>query len=268
MTAGGAGGRWRWSALAAARRAPAPAPPLGWGGGGRAAAQAALALVLLDLLLRRDADPRARLNDGTTMILSSFTYGNGEGVRALMRHDLTLADDVHDFGVNPFAMAALYGQARLVLQLLLTSLLIELRFAQNPTKCLLPNHTMAPCGPGNEQCGPPFLRAPQFHIRGLSCGLNDPNAPVFDQKHEIYHLSWPSKFIVPFLPLMCRVSNNCVRAFSFCTHCTSSPSCFRFLQLSIVLKQFFSCSECCEDVLSLINCLHIQLRNVTIVVQV
>ena len=90
--------------------------------------------------------------------------------------------------------------ARLLLQLLLTSLLIELRFAQNPTQCLLPNHTMAPCGPGNEQCGPPFLHAPQFHIRGLSCGLNDPNAPVFDQKHGIYHLFYQNHVAEPMGP--------------------------------------------------------------------
>jgi len=35
----------------------------------------------------------------------------------------------------------------------------------------------APCAPGNQMCPPgPFGRdTPQFHVRDLSCGENDPN---------------------------------------------------------------------------------------------
>ena len=68
----------------------------------------------------------------------------------------------------------------------------------------LPNGTLLPCGPGNEFC--PFnctrdddgcdafaLLAPWkatfgYHIRDLTCGLNDPNGPVFDARHGVYHL--------------------------------------------------------------------------------
>jgi beta-fructofuranosidase len=53
---------------------------------------------------------------------------------------------------------------------------------------MLPNGTLAPCGPGNEECMMPFQNAPQYHIRGRSCGLNDPNAPVYDPVHKVYHL--------------------------------------------------------------------------------
>ena len=45
-----------------------------------------------------------------------------------------------------------------------------------------------PCSPGNEQCGPEFTDAPQFHIRDQSCAENDPNGPVYDETHGMYHL--------------------------------------------------------------------------------
>ena len=58
--------------------------------------------------------------------------------------------------------------------------------------CLLPNGTEAPCGPGNQMCPPgPFgSDAPQFHVRDLSCGENDPNGPVYDPVHGVYHLHY------------------------------------------------------------------------------
>ena len=58
--------------------------------------------------------------------------------------------------------------------------------------CLLPNGTLAPCAPGNQMCPPgPFGdTAPQFHVRDLSCGENDPNGPVFDPVHGVYHLHY------------------------------------------------------------------------------
>jgi sucrose-6-phosphate hydrolase SacC (GH32 family) len=62
------------------------------------------------------------------------------------------------------------------------------------------------CGPGGpcedtsvgtvcprQECGPPMgPSAPRFHIRGTSCGLNDPNGPFYDDTHGLYHLFWQS----------------------------------------------------------------------------
>jgi hypothetical protein len=58
--------------------------------------------------------------------------------------------------------------------------------------CLLTDGTMAPCGPGNQMCPPgPFGAAsPQYHVRDASCGINDPNGPVFDPVHGVYHLHY------------------------------------------------------------------------------
>lgn len=45
-----------------------------------------------------------------------------------------------------------------------------------------------PCGPGNDQCGAPFgQNSPQYHIRDLSCGENDPNFPLYDPLNKLYH---------------------------------------------------------------------------------
>lgn len=48
------------------------------------------------------------------------------------------------------------------------------------------------CGPGCDQCSPhPFDQStPQYHVRDLSCGENDPNFPFFDAKHNLYHLMY------------------------------------------------------------------------------
>ena len=45
----------------------------------------------------------------------------------------------------------------------------------------------APCGPGNDQCGPPQdpNRRPKFHIKDLTCDENDPNAPFYDVRHGV-----------------------------------------------------------------------------------
>ena len=58
--------------------------------------------------------------------------------------------------------------------------------------CLKPDGTLAPCAPGNQMCPPgPFgQNAPQFHVRDLSCGENDPNGPVYDPVHGVYHLHY------------------------------------------------------------------------------
>ena len=60
----------------------------------------------------------------------------------------------------------------------------------NPSQCLLPNGTLAPCGPGNEQCTShgEFTRSPsvpQYHLMDLSCGEQDPNGPIYDPVHRI-----------------------------------------------------------------------------------
>jgi hypothetical protein len=62
----------------------------------------------------------------------------------------------------------------------------------NPSQCVLPNGTLAPCGPGNEQCTVHgrFTRSPavpQYHLMDLSCGEQDPNGPIYDPMHHIYH---------------------------------------------------------------------------------
>ena len=44
------------------------------------------------------------------------------------------------------------------------------------------NGKTAPCGPGNDQCGPPQdpNARPKFHVKDLTCDENDPNcAPLF-----------------------------------------------------------------------------------------
>ena len=57
--------------------------------------------------------------------------------------------------------------------------------------CLEPDGvTWAPCGPGNDQCGPPLTGGPQYHITDRSCGMNDPNGPFYDEKHGVYHIMY------------------------------------------------------------------------------
>ena len=59
--------------------------------------------------------------------------------------------------------------------------------------CLMPDGSTLPCGPTTSQVCPPgaFGRdAPQFHVRDASCGENDPNGPVYDPVHGVYHLHY------------------------------------------------------------------------------
>ena len=45
-----------------------------------------------------------------------------------------------------------------------------------------------PCYPGNEFCGQPFENAPAYHLMDQhGCGENDPNGPVFDPVHGVFH---------------------------------------------------------------------------------
>lgn len=56
----------------------------------------------------------------------------------------------------------------------------------------------APCGPGNEVCGPPLSPAPVIHLQDESCRSNDPNGPMyfrgvhhlFYQRHVAREMNW------------------------------------------------------------------------------
>lgn len=56
------------------------------------------------------------------------------------------------------------------------------------SKCLQANGEWAPCGRGNDQCGPPLQGLPRYHFTDRSCKMNDPNAPFYDAVHGVYHL--------------------------------------------------------------------------------
>ena len=45
------------------------------------------------------------------------------------------------------------------------------------------------CGPGHETCGP-SLDGPRYHVADDTCGTQDPNSPVYDPLHGVYHLFW------------------------------------------------------------------------------
>eukprot|EP00931_Biecheleriopsis_adriatica_P038940 TRINITY_DN22273_c0_g1_i1.p1 TRINITY_DN22273_c0_g1~~TRINITY_DN22273_c0_g1_i1.p1 ORF type:complete len:580 (-),score=94.96 TRINITY_DN22273_c0_g1_i1:93-1832(-) len=54
-----------------------------------------------------------------------------------------------------------------------------------------------PCAPGHQMCPPgafgdhgSLRHAPQFHVRDNSCTLNDPNGPIYDPVHGVYHLHY------------------------------------------------------------------------------
>lgn len=45
-----------------------------------------------------------------------------------------------------------------------------------------------PCSPLNQFCGSPFANAPSYHLMDQhGCGENDPNGPVFDPVHGVFH---------------------------------------------------------------------------------
>jgi alpha-galactosidase len=58
-----------------------------------------------------------------------------------------------------------------------------------PTPCVppacIPSEKTAQCGRHGIPWGP---SAPQFHFHDSSCGNNDPNAPLYDPNHQLYHL--------------------------------------------------------------------------------
>ena len=77
-----------------------------------------------------------------------------------------------------------------VLQALL--LITPATAAFSPSKCINAAGVAAPCGPGNSDCDAarPWSPAPRYHVQDLSCAENDPNAPVYDPKHGVYHLMY------------------------------------------------------------------------------
>ena len=55
-----------------------------------------------------------------------------------------------------------------------------------------------PCGPTKQFCGPLFdSTSPQFHVRDQTCGENDPNFPLYDPLHKLYHHFWQAHLAEP-----------------------------------------------------------------------
>eukprot|EP01062_Namystynia_karyoxenos_P050279 TRINITY_DN3900_c0_g2_i1.p1 TRINITY_DN3900_c0_g2~~TRINITY_DN3900_c0_g2_i1.p1 ORF type:complete len:571 (+),score=184.07 TRINITY_DN3900_c0_g2_i1:79-1713(+) len=53
-------------------------------------------------------------------------------------------------------------------------------------------------GPGDDRCGPSFQNAPVFHLMDQKgCAENDPNGPVFDPVHGVYHLFYQDHIATP-----------------------------------------------------------------------
>lgn len=61
-----------------------------------------------------------------------------------------------------------------------------------------PGGTSGDCAPGFEFCGEPFEDAPTFHIMDQhGCGENDPNGPVFDPVHGVFHHFYQIHLAIP-----------------------------------------------------------------------
>jgi len=55
-----------------------------------------------------------------------------------------------------------------------------------------------PCARGREFCGPAFgPDSPRFHIQDLTCDENDPNFPLYDPLHKLYHHFWQAHLATP-----------------------------------------------------------------------
>ena len=52
--------------------------------------------------------------------------------------------------------------------------------------------TTVACAPGHQMCPPGRFgdHGPQFHVRDASCTINDPNGPIYDPVHGVYHLHY------------------------------------------------------------------------------
>ena len=59
------------------------------------------------------------------------------------------------------------------------------------TSCFNAEGAACACSPKCQLCGPAFGRnTPQFHIADATCGENDPNFPLYDARHSLYHHFW------------------------------------------------------------------------------
>jgi len=60
---------------------------------------------------------------------------------------------------------------------------------RNPPQCYdVPGGELADCGPSHQFCDVPFENAPAYHLMDQQgCAENDPNGPVFDPVHGVFH---------------------------------------------------------------------------------
>ena len=79
------------------------------------------------------------------------------------------------------------------------SLALPRALADTNTCSATPGGPLAgPCRAGNEFCGPAFgADTPRVHIQDVSCGENDPNFPLYDPLHKLYHHFWQAHLATP-----------------------------------------------------------------------
>jgi len=64
--------------------------------------------------------------------------------------------------------------------------------------CFKEDGTSATCGPGADRCAKDDRKdLPRFHVVDKTCGINDPNGPVYDQVHGVYHLFYQDHLAMP-----------------------------------------------------------------------
>lgn len=61
-------------------------------------------------------------------------------------------------------------------------------FAPASLACENEKGETGPCGPLFPRCGKPLDPQPAYHVTDLTCGENDPNGPVYDPVHGVYHV--------------------------------------------------------------------------------
>ena len=81
---------------------------------------------------------------------------------------------------------------------------------------------------GEKPCS---IDTPQFHVKDLSCGENDPNFPLYDPNHKLYHHFWqvsqanlPSHALISMLNFLAETSHLEHAPLLRCPkRCTNSP---------------------------------------------